>query len=705
MSDNISDTVRYERRGDVAVVTVDNPPVNALSASVRQGLADALAKAQGDAAVKAIVMIAAGRTYIAGADIREFGKPMTGPGLLQLINDYEASAKPVVVAIHGTALGGGLEVALGCHYRVAVASAQFGLPEVKLGILPGAGGTQRMPRVIGVKAALDMITSGDPIPAAKAKAMGLVDAIVEGDLLDGAVKFAESVAIPGGTKGRRVSERDDKRGDAGPEFFAEARKRVAARARGAIAPVKIVDALEAAATLPFADGMKKEREIAVKLMAGTQSKALRHVFFAEREAAKIPDVPADTPTRPVTSVAIIGAGTMGGGIAMCFANVGIPVTLIDATDEFLERGLKRIKDNYAVTVSRGRLAQADMDKRVALIKGALGNDKIAGADLIIEAVPEEMDLKKTIYRDIDKYAKPGAVLATNTSGLNINEIAAATKRPQDVIGLHFFSPANVMRLVEVVRADKTGEDIIATAMKLGKTLRKVPVLARVYQGFIGNAMLRHYGREAHFLLEEGALPQQVDKALTDFGYAMGMFGVHDLAGNDVGYKMRKAAVASRPNDRRYSDIITKLCDMGRLGQKTGKGWYKYEPGSRTPIPDPEIEAIIIEESRLKGITRRPISDEEIVKRCVYGPINEGAVLLEKGIALRPSDIDTVYVTGYGFPSWRGGPMFYADTVGLGSVLDDIKRFHERDGFYWQPAPLLEQLVREGKTFADYQAGR
>ena len=701
----MSETVRYERRGDIAVITVDNPPVNALSSSVRQGLADSLAQGLADDAVKAFVLIGAGRTYIAGADIREFGKPMTGPGLQQLITDYENSPKPIVVAIHGTALGGGLEVALGCHYRVAVASAQLGLPEVKLGILPGAGGTQRMPRVIGVKAALDMITSGDPIPAAKAKAIGLVDDIVEGDLLEGAIKFAEIVAIPGGTKGRRISQNNDKLGDATPAFFAEARKSVAAKARGQIAPVKIVDALEAAATLPFAEGMKKEREVAVELMGGTQSKALRHVFFAEREAAKIPDVPSDTPVRPVKSVAIIGAGTMGGGIAMSFANIGIPVTLIDSTDEFLDRGLKRIKDNYAVTVSRGRLSQADMDKRVGLIKGAIGTDKIKDADMVVEAVFEEMDLKRKVYLDIDKYAKPGAVLATNTSGLNINEIAAVTKRPQDVIGLHFFSPANIMRLVEVVRAEKTGKDIIATAMQVGKQLKKVPVLARVYEGFIGNAMLRHYGREAHFLVEEGAMPQQVDKALTDFGYAMGMFAVHDLAGNDVGYRMRKAAQASRPNDRRYSDIITLLCDMGRLGQKTGKGWYRYEPGSRTPIPDPEVEALIIAQAKAKGIERRVITDEEIVKRCVYGPINEGAVLLEKGIALRPSDIDIVYVTGYGFPSWRGGPMFYADTVGLKNVLDDIKRFHERDGFFWKPAPLLEQLVREGKSFADYQAGR
>ena len=700
----MSDTVRFERRGNIGVITVDNPPVNALSSSVRQGLQDSLLAGLADAEVKAFVLIGAGRTYIAGADIREFGKPMTGPGLQKLIADFEASPKPVVVAIHGTALGGGLEVALGCHYRVAVPSAQLGLPEVKLGILPGAGGTQRMPRVIGVKAAMDMIISGDPIPAAKAKEVGLVDAIIDGDLLAGAIKFAETVAIPGGTKGRQVSQRAVP-GSTTPETFAEARKSVAARAKGQLAPLKIVDALEAAATVPFDEGMKKEREIAGELMSGTQSKALRHVFFAEREAAKIPDVPSDTPQRPVKSVAIIGAGTMGGGIAMSFANVGIPVTLIDSTEEFLDRGLKRIKDNYAVTVSRGRLSQADMDKRFGLIKGTLGVENVKNADLIIEAVFEEMSLKKDIYGQIDKNAKPGAILATNTSGLNINEIAAVTKRPQDVIGLHFFSPANVMRLMEVVRADKTAKDVIATSMALGKTLRKVPVLARVYEGFIGNAMLRHYGREAHFLIEEGALPQQVDKALTDFGYAMGMFGVHDLAGNDVGYRNRKAAMATRANDRRYADLITKLCDMGRLGQKTGKGWYRYEPGSRTPIPDPEVEALIIEESRLKGIERRPISDEEIIKRCVYGPINEGAVLLEKGIALRPSDIDIVYVTGYGFPSWRGGPMFYADTVGLANVLADIKRFHEKDGFYWKPAPLLEQLVKEGKTFADYQAAQ
>ena len=701
----MADTVRYERRGDIAVITVDNPPVNALSASVRQGLADSLARATADAEIKAVVLIGAGRTFIAGADIREFGKPMTGPGLQTIINGFEDSAKPVVVAMHGTALGGGLEVALGCHYRVAVPTAQLGLPEVKLGILPGAGGTQRLPRVIGVKPALDMITSGDPIPAARAKEIGLVDQIVEGDLLEGAIKFAQTVAIPGGTKGRQVSQRADRLGGADPAFFAEARRVSAAKARGQTAPVRIVDALEAAATLPFAEGIRKEREIAGELMAGTQSKALRHVFFAEREAAKIPDIAAGAPVRPVKSVAIIGAGTMGGGIAMSFANVGIPVTLIDSTDEFLDRGLKRIKDNYAVTVSRGRLTEADTAKRIGLIKGTLGTEKIKDADLIIEAVFEEMDLKQSVYRDIDKYAKPGAILATNTSGLNIDKIAAVTKRPQDVIGMHFFSPANVMRLLEVVRAEKTADDVIATAMQVGKQIRKVPVLARVYDGFIGNAMLRHYGREAHFLLEEGALPQQVDKALTDFGYAMGMFGVHDLAGNDVGYRMRKAAQASRPNDRRYSDIITILCDMGRLGQKTGKGWYRYEPGSRMPIPDPEVEALIVAESKKKGIERRHITDEEIVKRCVYGPINEGAVLLEKGIALRPSDIDIVYVTGYGFPSWRGGPMFYADTVGLASVLDDIKRFHERDGFYWKPAPLLEQLVREGKSFADYQAGR
>ena len=520
---------------------------------------------------------------------------------------------------------------------------------------------------------------------------------MQGDLLEGAIKFAQTVAIPGGTKGRQISKRTDKLGGADAAFFAEQRKAVAARARGQIAPVKIVDALEAAATLPFADGMKKEREIATELMAGTQSKALRHVFFAEREAAKIPDIGPDTPVRPVKSVAIIGAGTMGGGIAMNFANVGMPVTLIDSTDEFLDRGLKRIKDNYAVTVSRGRLSQADMDKRLGLIKGAIGNDKIKDADLVIEAVFEEMDLKKTIYRDIDKFAKPGAILATNTSGLNIDEIAAVTKRPQDVIGMHFFSPANVMRLIEIVRADKTGKDVVASAMAVGKQIRKVPVLARVYEGFIGNAMLRHYAREAHFLLEEGALAAAGRQGAHGFRLCHGHVRrprrrrqrcrLSHAQGRDRDASQRPALFRhhhhavrhgpARPEDR-----------QGLVPLRAG------QPRRRSPIPRSKPSSSRNRSRRASSAA--PITAEEIVKRCVYGPINEGAMLLEKGIALRPSDIDIVYVTGYGFPSWRGGPMFYADTVGLASVLDDIKRFHERDGFFWRPAPLLGAVGPRGQ---------
>lgn len=435
-----------------------------------------------------------------------------------------------------------------------------------------------------------------------------------------------------------------------------------------------------------------------------RERALKYVVFAEKEAARIPDVAESTPTRPIAKAAVIGAGTMGGGIAMSFANAGIPVTLLDSTQAFLDRGLERVKTNYSVTVSRGRLEQAEMDRRMARIHGALNLDSIKDADIVIEAVPEEMSLKVDVFRKIDAIAKPGAILATNTSGLDIDQIAAATTRPQDVIGAHFFSPANVMRLLEVVRAAETSKDVVATLMQLGRTLGKVSVLARIYDGFIGNALLRNYIRESHFLLEEGALPQEIDRVLTNFGFAMGIFGVHDMAGNDVGYRNNKAAVATRPKDRRYSDLIIKLCDLGRLGQKSGAGWYRYEKDSRAPIPDPFVTSMIEEESRLKGITRRPISDEEIIKRCLYSMINEGARLLEKGIAMRPSDIDICYVSGYGFPAWRGGPMYFADTVGVSNVYSDVVRFHREQGFWWQPAPLLEKLAKEGRSFASLQAG-
>jgi 3-hydroxyacyl-CoA dehydrogenase len=703
----MSPVVRYERQGAVGVITVDNPPVNALSRAVRQGLIDGLMQGLGDEAAKALVVIGAGRTFIAGADIKEFGKPMEPPDLNRVIAGLESSAKPTIAAIHGTALGGGLEVALGCHYRIALAAAQVGLPEVKLGILPGAGGTQRLPRLIGAKAALDMITTGDFVRAPKAKELGIVDAIVEGDLLEGALRFAEE-AIRSGTSGRRLRERDEKlaelRGNAA--FFAEYRAAVKKRARGQESPLRSIDAVEAAVNLPFDQGLKREREIFDELVTSTQSRALIHAFFAEREAMNIPDIPADTVVRPVKRAAVIGAGTMGGGIAMNFANAGIPVAVVETAPEALERGIGIVRNNYAATVSKGRLDQAAMDKRMGLISGTLDlAAAVKDADIVVEAVFEEMAIKKELFARLDKLAKRGAVLATNTSSLDVNVIAAQTSRPQDVIGTHFFSPANVMRLIEVVRGAKTGKDVVATAMKLGKSLGKVPALVGVCDGFVGNRMLFQYAREAEFLLEEGALPWQVDKALQDWGLAMGPFAMSDMAGNDVSWRIRKQQAPTRPNDRRYSHLADQICEMGRYGQKTSAGWYRYEKGSRTPLPDPEIERLILAESKRLGLERKPIADDEIVKRTIYALVNEGAKLLEEGIALRPSDIDVIYLAGYGFPAWRGGPMFYADTVGLDKVYADVRRFHETHGYFWRPAPLLERLAREGERFADLNPGK
>jgi 3-hydroxyacyl-CoA dehydrogenase len=698
----MSQLVRYERRGSVGVITVDNPPVNALSRAVRQGLIDGLTQGLADAEAKALIVIGAGRTFIAGADIKEFGKPLEPPDLNHVIAGLESSAKPTIAAIHGTALGGGLEVALGCHYRVAVASAQVGLPEVKLGLLPGAGGTQRLPRLIGAKAALDMITTGDFVRAGRARELGILDEIVEGDLLEGALRFAAGVAARG-TEGRIIRQRDETLAEArgNAAFFAEYRAAVKKRARGQVSPLRSVDAVEAAANLPFDQGLRREREIFQELVASTQSRALIHAFFAEREAMNIPDVPADTPTRAVKSAAVIGAGTMGGGIAMNFANAGIPVAIVETSQEALERGLGIVRANYAATVAKGRLDQAAMDKRMGLIKGTLNlAAAVKDADIVVEAVFEEMTIKKDVFAKLDRLAKPGAVLATNTSSLDVNAIAAQTARAQDVIGTHFFSPANVMRLIEIVRGAETGKDVIATTMKLARTLAKVPVLVGVCDGFVGNRMLFQYAREAEFLLEEGALPWQIDKALQEWGLAMGPFAMSDMAGNDVSWRIRKQQAATRPNDRRYSHLADRVCEQGRYGQKTNAGWYRYEKGSRTPLPDPEIETLILAESKRLGIERKPISDEEIVKRTLYALVNEGAKLLEEGIALRPSDIDVIYLTGYGFPAWRGGPMFYADTIGLDKVSADVRRFHETQGFFWRPAPLLEKLAREGKRFAD-----
>jgi 3-hydroxyacyl-CoA dehydrogenase len=700
----VAQVVRYERRQGIGIITVDNPPVNALSRAVRQGLVDALMQGLGDGEAKALVVIGAGRTFIAGADIREFGKPLEPPDLNFVVAGLETAGKPVIAALHGTALGGGLEVALGCHYRVALPSAQVGLPEVKLGLLPGAGGTQRLPRLIGAKAALDMITTGDFVRAGKAKELGIIDEIVEGDLLAGALGFAES-AVRRGTAGRRIRERDDKIAEArgNSAVFAEYRAALKRRARGQEAPLRCLDAVEAAVTLPFEQGLKREREIFQELYTSTQSRALIHAFFAEREAMSIPDIAADTVTRAVKTAAVIGAGTMGGGIAMNFANAGIPVTVVETTAEALERGLGIVRANYAATVAKGRLDPGAMDKRLGLIKGTLDLAAVKDADFIVEAVFEEMAVKKEVFARLDKLAKPGAILATNTSSLDVNAIARETARPQDVIGTHFFSPANVMRLLEIVRGAKTGKDVIATTMRLARSIGKVPVLVGVCDGFVGNRMIFQYSREAEFLLEEGALPWQIDQALTDWGFAMGPFAMSDMAGNDVGWRIRKQQAASRPNDRRYSHLADRICEKGRYGQKTGAGWYRYEKGSRTPLPDPEVERLILAESQRLGLVRRPISDEEIVKRTIYALVNEGAKILAEGIALRSGDIDVIYLTGYGFPAWRGGPMFYADTLGLDNVHADVMRFHEAHGFFWRPAPLLEKLAREGKRFGDVAA--
>ena len=700
----MSDLVTFDKQGGVGVITVNNPPVNALSQGVRQGLLDAIAQGVADAAVTAMVIIGAGRTFIAGADIREFGKPPLPPDLHSVLAAIEGSSKPVVAAIHGTALGGGLEVCLACHYRVAVGAGQVGLPEVKLGLLPGAGGTQRLPRVAGVEAALKMIVSGDPVRAPRAKELGIVDEVVGDDLRAGAVAFAERVVAEKRPL-RKISSMDDKlaAARANPALFDTFRKSIEREARGYLAPFKCIEAVQAAVTLPFAEGSKKERALFQECMASPQSKGQIHAFFAEREATKIPDVPPGTPAKKIERAVVIGAGTMGGGIAMNFANAGIPVTVVEMAQDALDRGLAVVRKNYAGTVEKGRLSQADMDKRMGLITGSLDRGVVRDADIVIEAVFEEMGVKKEVFAALDKIAKPGAVLASNTSTLDIDEIARATSRPESVIGTHFFSPANVMRLLELVRGAKTSKETIATSSELSRRIAKVWVLAGNCDGFIGNRMLAPYLREAEFLVEEGATPQQVDKVIYDFGFAMGPFAMQDLAGNDVGWRIRKGKAATRRKDLRYSHVGDRLCEQGRFGQKTGAGWYRYEAGSRTPRPDPEVEAVIAACAKEGGIERRQVGDEEVLKRCLWALVNEGARILEEGIALRASDIDVTYLYGYGFPRYRGGPMFYADQVGLKQVLADVTTFHARHGEPWAPAPLLERLAKEGKGFRDFVA--
>ena len=691
----ISQSVDLDRRGAVAVLTVNNPPVNALSQHVRQGLRDGITQASADAAVTAIVITCAGRTFIAGADITEFGKPPADPSLHTVLDLIERSSKPVVAAIHGTALGGGLEVTLACHYRVGAKGARFGLPEVKLGLLPGAGGTQRLPRVVGAQKALSMIVSGDPIGAPDALKFGLIDEMTDGDHTAAAVAFAEKVVAEKRPL-KKIRDLTDKIADAKgkPEIFAEFRKSVARQTRGFRAPEHCIKAVEAAVNLPFDDGLKRERELFTELLNSPESKAQRYFFFAEREAAKIPDVPGDTPARDVKKAAVIGAGTMGGGIAMNFANAGIPVTVVEAAQDALDRGLGIVRKNYEATASRGRLTMADVEKRMGLITGTTDWNAVKDADIIVEAVFEEMPIKKEVFAKLDGLAKPDAVIATNTSTLDVNEIASATKRPESVIGMHFFSPANVMRLLENVRGAKSSKTTIATAMTVGRRIAKVPVLVGVCYGFAGNRMLHQRGTQAEKLILEGALPHQVDRVLTDFGFPMGPFAMGDLAGLDVGWRIRKGRGGKSP-------VADRICELGRFGQKTGAGYFRYEKGDRTPIPDADVEKIIVDVSTSMGITRRPIGDDEILQRLLYPMVNEGAKILEEKIAIRASDIDVIWVYGYGWPVYRGGPMFWADQIGLPALRDRMLEFKKQSGDdFWTPAPLLARLADAGKGFLD-----
>jgi 3-hydroxyacyl-CoA dehydrogenase len=690
---------RFEKRDDVGIIWINHPPVNAISVGVRQAMLDGVAQLAKDPDIKVAVLACEGRTFMAGADITEFGKPPLSPSLHDAVNALEGSSKPIVAAIHGTAFGGGLEAALACHYRVATAKAQVGLPEVKLGILPGAGGTQRLPRLTGVEAALGIIVSGDPLPAPQAAKLGVIDKIIEGDLTEGAVAYAkELIAKQAPARKIRDLAVDSSKLPAG--FFDEARQRIAKEKKNLFAPQRIVDAMQAAATLAFDQGIARERELFKQCMQNGQSKALQHVFFAERKVANIPNLDKNTKTRQITSVAVIGAGTMGGGIAMNFANVGIPVTVLEVNQDALERGLGVIRKNYQNSASKGRLTMQQVEQRMALMKPTLTYDGIGEADLIIEAVFETMAVKKEVFGKLDKVAKPGAILASNTSYLSIDEIAAATSRPSDVLGTHFFSPANVMRLLEIVRGAKTAPEVLKTVMELAKRINKVGVVAGNRDGFIGNRMLNGYGYQASSMVLEGAMPEQIDAALRNFGMPMGMLQMQDLAGLDVGYKSRKDR-DPKTFDARASRVSDMLVEMGRLGQKTQAGYYDYAPGDRTPRPSPIVKDLIERVSKEYGIQRRAFTEQEIIERCFLALMNEGCEVLRAGVAYRSSDIDVVYLYGYGFPSYRGGPMFWGENeVGLPTALEKLKRYSaQAEGKWLKVSPLLEKLVAEGKGYA------
>ncbi|WP_395057383.1 3-hydroxyacyl-CoA dehydrogenase NAD-binding domain-containing protein [Polaromonas sp.] len=697
-------TAKYEVHGSVAVITLQNPPVNGLGHATRVGITDGLQKAQADASVKSIVLTGAGKAFSGGADIKEFGSPkaLAEPNLLSVILAVENSSKPVVAAIHSVCMGGGLELALGCHYRIAAPGTSVALPEVKLGLIPGAGGTQRLPRALGVEPALNMIVSGEPVKSellAQIPGQKLFDKMASSaeSLAEEALAYAQAVSDTRPLPLVRNLPCKHPNGDA---YFQFARNMVKGMAKNFPAPGKCVDAVESATKKKFDEGMTFEREIFTALMFTPESRALRHIFMAERAASKIPDVPEDTVKREIKSIAVIGAGTMGGGIAMNFLNAGIPVKMLEMKQEALDKGLGIIRKNYESQVKRGKLKQDKYEQRMSLLSTTLSYDDLKDADMVIEAVFEEMGVKEKVFKELDRVMKPGAILASNTSTLDVNTIASFTKRPQDVVGMLFFSPANVMKLLEVIRGEKTAKDVLATVMAVSKKIKKTAVVSGVCDGFIGNRMIEQYGRQGGFLLDEGCTPAQVDKAMEKFGMAMGPFRMGDLAGNDIGWAIRKRRYTEKP-DMKYSKTADLLCEKGRFGQKTGAGWYDYVPGKRDAVPNAEVVKMIEDHRAAQGITPRKISDEEIVQRLVYALVNEGAQILEEGIASKASDLDIVYLMGYGFPIHRGGPMLYADQVGLFNVVQSMQRFAQNpldDAKFWQPAPLLAKLAAEGKTF-------
>ena len=697
----MNDIVTVEVTDDIALVIISNPPVNAINQKVRSGLMTAFQTVDQDNNIRAVVLKCAGRTFMAGADIKEFDEPIAEPGYHEVFRVIENCSKPVIAAMHGTALGAGLEAALACHYRCAVKNARMGLPEVSLGIIPGAGGSQRLPRLIGAKAALEFILGVVPVSATEAYKIGILDRVIEEDLMEGTLEYVGSL-LADGVGPRKVSEMLVDKSGYGEEFLVDARKLSARRLRGQNAPNLVIEAINNAVNLPFEEGIRKEKIIGDKALVSKEAKALRNIFFSEREIGKIPGISSDTKRMQINNVAILGSGTMGGGIAMNFANAGIPAIILDVSEAVLQRGIAVVRENYENTVKRGRLSKSDMVDRMALISGTTDYNAIAESDLVIEAVFEDIDLKKKVFKKIDGICKPEAIIATNTSTLNIDQIAAVTKRPEKIIGLHFFSPANVMKLLEIVRAEKTSPEVLATAIDTAKRIKKIGVVAGVCFGFIGNRMMAEgFHREADQMLLEGASPQQIDQVMYDFGFPMGPFAMHDMAGVDIMHSILKTTGKKENNREPYFNVLYQVGELGRFGQKTGSGFYRYDEGSRRPLHDPVTDALILQEAERLGIKRTTIENTEIEQRCMYSLINEGAKILEEGIAYRPGDIDVIWSYGYGFPRFRGGPMYMADQIGLETIYEAVMSYRDKFGDYWTPAPLLETLARDRKTFADW----